>query len=161
MTPKTSPSRWPGRRSLQVLVDEGMPVQLLEPLRLNRGHRFDHVNELRWKGRLDQPLLRDAGGRGYDAILTLDVNQLSDADVCRALRQSGLHHISLQQGRRVRGVKGTARVMASVIAAMPYVLEDLEDADGQRIVELSLFSATKRHNLFDPLRERSRYPYWR
>lgn len=123
---------------MQVLVDEGMPVQLLPPLRLNRGHRFDHVNELRWKGRLDQPLLRDAGARGYDAFLTLDVNQLSDSEECRALRQAGLHHISLQQGRTVRGVKGLARVMASVIVAMPYVLEDLEGADGQRIVELSL-----------------------
>lgn len=60
----------------------------------------------------------------------------------------------------MRGVKGTARVIASVIAAMPYVLEDLE-ADGQRIVELSLFSAARRHELFDPLKERMRYPYWR
>jgi hypothetical protein len=138
---------------LQVLVDEGMPVQLLEPLRLNRGHQFDHINGLRWKGRLDQPLFRDAAGRGYDAILTLDVNQLSDAEEC--------HHISLQQGRSVRGATGTARVIASVIAAMPYVLEDLEEADGQRIVELSLFSAARRHEVFDPLKERNRYPYWR
>jgi hypothetical protein len=38
---------------MRVLVDEGMPVQVLEPLRLNRGHRFDHVNELRWKGIFD------------------------------------------------------------------------------------------------------------
>lgn len=146
---------------MQVLVDEGMPVQLLEPLRLNRGHKFDHIDALRWKGRLDQPLFRDAAGRGYEAILTLDVNQLSDADECVALRRSGLHHISLQQGRTVRGLKGTARVIASVIAAMPYVLEDLKEADGQRIVELSLFSAARRHELYDPLRERSRYPYWR
>lgn len=146
---------------MQVLVDEGMPVQLLPPLRLNRGHRFDHVNELRWKGRLDQPLLRDAGARGYDAFLTLDVNQLSDSEECRALRQAGLHHISLQQGRTVRGVKGLARVMASVIVAMPYVLEDLEGADGQRIVELSLLSAVRRHEVYDPLKERARYPYWR
>lgn len=65
---------------MQVLVDEGMPVQVLEPLRLNRGHRFDHINDLRWKGRLDQPLFRDAGVHGYEAILTLDVNQLSDAE---------------------------------------------------------------------------------
>ena len=146
---------------MQVLVDEGMPVQLLEPLRLNRAHEFDHINELRWKGRLDQPLFRDAAARGYEVILTLDVNQLSDAEECRALRRSGLHHISLQQGRSVRGVKGAARVVASVIAAMPYVLEDLEDANGQRIVELSLFSAARRHELFDPLKERGRYPYWR
>jgi len=143
---------------LQILVDEGMPVQILDPLRINRGHRFDHISELRWKGRLDRTLFRDAGARGYDAILTLDVNQLSDADEWRALRRSGLHHISLQQGRTVRGVKGLARVMASVVVAMPYVLEDLEEADGQRIVELSLLSGTRRHELFDPTRDRNRYP---
>jgi hypothetical protein len=61
----------------------------------------------------------------------------------------------------VRGLKGSARVIASVIAAMPYVLEDLSKAEGQRIVELALFSATRRHDLFDPLKERTRYPYWR
>jgi hypothetical protein len=44
---------------------------------------------------------------------------------------------------------------------MPYVLEDLQEAGGQRIVELALFSAARRHELFDPLTERSRYPCWR
>lgn len=60
-----------------------------KPLRLNRGHQFDHIDGLRWKGRLDQPLFRDAAGRGYHAILTLDVNQLSDADECRACAARG------------------------------------------------------------------------
>lgn len=145
---------------MQILVDEGMPVQLIEPLRRNRGHGFDHIGDLRWKGRLDQPLFREAADNGYAAILTLDVNQLSDPDECRALRRSGLHHISLQQGRTVSGLKGLARVMASVIASMPYVLEDLDKAPGQRIVELSLLSARRRHETFDPRTEPSRYPYW-
>jgi PIN like domain len=146
---------------MRVLVDEGMPVQILGPLRQNRGHAFDHIDDLKWKGRPDQPLFEDASGRGYDAILTLDVNQLSDADECRALRQSGLHHISLQQGRTVRGLKGLARVIASVVAAMPYVLEDLEEADGQRVVELTLLAAARRHATYDPRKELGRFPYWR
>ena len=105
---------------------------------------------------------KDAAGRGYDAILTLDVNRLSDADECRA-RCAGRACTTSACSRAgaFAGVKGTARVIASVIAAMPYVLEDLDEADGQRIVELSLFSAARRHELFDPLKERSRYPYWR
>jgi hypothetical protein len=144
---------------VQILVDEGMPVQLMEPLRRNRTHGFDHIDDLRWKGRLDQPLFREAADRGYAAILTLDVNQLSDPDECRALRRSGLHHISLHQGRTISGLKGLARVMGSVIA-VPYVLEDLDQAPGQRIVELSLLSARRRHAMFDPRTEPSRYPYW-
>jgi hypothetical protein len=146
---------------MQVLVDEGMPVQLLDPLRRNRGHVFDHIDDLNWKGRLDQPLFEAAGQHGYDAILTLDVNQLSDADECRALRRSGLHHISLQQGRTVTGLKGLARVIGSVVAAMPYVLDDLDEADGQRIVELALLAARRRHEVYDPRKESARYPYWR
>jgi hypothetical protein len=68
-----------------------------------------------------------------------------------------------QHGRRgawMRGLKGLARVIASVVA-MPYVLEDLEDAEGQRVVELSLLSAGRRHELYDPRKEPGRYPYWR
>lgn len=146
---------------MRVLVDEGMPVQVLAPLGCNRGHEFEHVETLKWKGRQDQSLFDAAAQRGYDAILTLDVNQLSDAGECRALRRSGLHHISLQQGRTVRGTKGVARVIASVVAAMPYVLDDLSDVDGQRIVELALFAAARRHEVYDPRVERARYPYWR
>jgi hypothetical protein len=146
---------------MRVLVDEGMPVQLLAPLRRNRGHTFDHIDELKWKGRLDQPLFAAAAERGYDAILTLDVNQLSDGDECRALRRSGLHHISLQQGRSVKGLKGLARVTASVVLAMPYVVEDLDDVDGQRVVELSMLGGGRRHRVFDPRTEVGRYPYWR
>jgi hypothetical protein len=50
--------------------------------------------------------------------------------------------------------------MGSVIAAMPYVLDDLDQAPGQRIVELSLLSARRRHATFDPRAEPIRYPYW-
>jgi hypothetical protein len=46
-------------------------------------------------------------------------------------------------------------------AVSPYVLTDLEDADAQRIVEVSLLSATARHESFDPREQQARYPYWR
>jgi len=53
------------------------------------------------------------------------------------------------------------RVIASVVAAMPYVLEELESAESQRVVELSLLSAGRRHAMYDPRKEPARYPYWR
>jgi hypothetical protein len=31
---------------MRVLVDEGMPVQVLPPLRLNKQHEFDHIGDL-------------------------------------------------------------------------------------------------------------------
>lgn len=146
---------------MRVLVDEGMPVQVMPPLRLNRRHEFDHVDELRWKGKPDVPLFRDAAERGYEAVLTLDVAQLDSVEEARALKRSGLHHIGIMQGRSAQGVTGIARVIASVIVAVPYVIEELESADGQRIVELSLLAASRRHATFDPRREPDRFPYWR
>jgi hypothetical protein len=53
-----------------------------------------------------------------------------------------------------------ARVMASVVAAMPYVLDDLAEAEGQRIVELSLLKGNRRHSVFDPRLDAARFPYW-
>jgi hypothetical protein len=61
---------------MRVLVDEAMPLQVLAPLRLNKGHSFDHVDDLHWKGKQDVPLFRDAASKGYEAVLTLDVAQL-------------------------------------------------------------------------------------
>jgi hypothetical protein len=146
---------------MRVLVDEGMPVQVLAPLRLNKGHEFDHVDELRWKGKKDAPLFRDAAANGYEAVLTLDLAQLDSVEESRALKRSGLHHVGIAQGRSAQGIKGIARVVSSVIVSMPYVLADLAQADGQRVVELSLLSASKRHTLFDPRVETERFPYWR
>ena len=130
-------------------------------LRLNRGHTFTHVTELTWSGRKDAELFSTAVGRGFDVIVALDVNQLVDPGEWRALKRAKLHHVSLRQGRTVRGATGVARVLASLVVAMPYVLADLDAADGQRIVEISLLSATARHETFDPRGEASRYPYWR
>lgn len=122
---------------------------------------FDHVDELRWKGKKDVPLFRDAASKGYQAILTLDVAQLESIEESRALKRSGLHHIGIRQGRSAQGIRGIARVISSVTVAMPYVLTDLTEANGQRIVELGLLAATRRHKVFDPHIDAARFPYWR
>jgi hypothetical protein len=145
---------------MRLLLDEGMPVQLLEPLRLNSPHQVQHVDELRWKGKQDANLFRDTATRGFDALVVLDVDQLADPDLCRALKASGLHHISLRQGRRVKGKTGVARVIASLVVAMPYILANLETIAEQRLVEVTLLATGARHETLDPRRERQRFPYW-
>jgi hypothetical protein len=119
------------------------------------------VTELTWSGRKDTELFSGAADRGFDAIVVLDVDQLVEPTEWRGLKRSKLHHISLRQGRTVRGPSGVARVLASLIVAIPYVLTDLSSVDDQRIVEISLLSASARHESFDPRREHGRYPYWR
>jgi hypothetical protein len=146
---------------MRVLVDEGMPVQLIEPLRLNKGHAFDHVDQLHWKGKKDVSLFRDAAVKGYEVVLTLDLAQLDSIEESRALKRSGLHHVAIAQGRSAQGIRGMARVISSVIVSMPYVLADLESAAAQRVVELSLLAGTRRHVVQDPAVEAHRFPYWR
>ena len=136
-------------------------MQVMEPLRRNRGHEFTHVTDLGWSGRQDVVVFRTAASRGFDGIVVLDVDQLVEPVEWRALKASGLHHISLRQGRTVRGASGVARVLASLIVAMPYVLAELSTVSEQRIVEVSLLSASARHESFDPRVEHRRYPYWR
>src|SRR5438045_3325871 len=85
-TPSHSPSRSP------LLPDasprgRGMPAQVLNPLRLSKGHSFDHVEELRWKGKPDVALFADAAAKSYQAVLTL----LHSVDEARALKRLGLH----------------------------------------------------------------------
>jgi predicted nuclease of predicted toxin-antitoxin system len=65
---------------MRVLVDEGMPVQVIPSLRLNRRHQFDHVDDLGWKGKPDVQLFTDAANRGFHAVA---------ADGQRRVRQRG------------------------------------------------------------------------
>jgi hypothetical protein len=90
-----------------------MPVQVLAPLRLNKGHVFDHVDDLDWKGKKDVPLFRDAAARGYEAVLTLDLSQLDSAEESRALKRSGLHHVGIAQGRSERARKSHREASAT------------------------------------------------
>ncbi len=134
---------------MKFLLDEGLPVQLLGPLRRNTPHEFRHVEELKWKKKGDTFLYPDASARGFEGVLALDVDQLVIKKEWEAIRRSGIHHISLRQGRTVKGKKGLARVIGSFIAAMPWILDDLASADEQQIVEVSLFGNSARHKSFD------------
>ena len=132
---------------MDFLLDEGMPVQLLAALDVIE-HVFEHVHDLVWDGKPDATLFRDAADRGFDGLITVNVHQLTNKHEWEALKRSDLHHISVKQGRTVRGIKGTARVIASVVVAMPYVIEELEARDGQQIVEVQLLAARVRHESF-------------
>ena len=69
---------------MKLLLDEDVPVQLVEPLRrLLRGHQVDHVQSLGWKGKKDCFLLPDASRKGYDALITNDSAQLDSAEAPR------------------------------------------------------------------------------
>jgi hypothetical protein len=143
---------------MRLLLDEDVPIQLLEPLRrLLSGHEVDHTEELGWKGKKDKFLLPDARSRGYDALLTNDSAQLDSVEECRAIRDSQMHHLRYHQDTK-RGVDGLALAMAAVMAAIRQIIRDLEDADGQRLIEIQAIQPGKRHHTTDPRVDPP--PYW-
>lgn len=144
---------------MKLLCDQDVPEPILEPLRhlLRVRHGVDHVNQLRWAGKKDRFLLPDASGRGYDLLLTNDSNQLDDPEETDAIRRSGLHHVRYAQ--RHPGLKGLALTMGSILAAMPAIVEELERADGQRLVKVTAISPQKRFQIVDPSKRPPRY--WR
>jgi hypothetical protein len=138
---------------MRVLLDEDVPRPLLAALqRILSGHDVKHVDELQWKSKKDVNLLADAAGRGFEAILTNDSKQLDDVEECRAIRDSGLHHIRYRQhtGRgESGGLQGLALAMGAILAAMRQVGE-LEQADGQRLVLIQEIRNERRHEMTDP-----------
>jgi hypothetical protein len=120
-------------------------------------HEVAHVDELGWKGKKDRHLLVDAGGRGYDAFLTNDIAQLQSVEETRAIRDSGMHHIRYRHETR-RGRDGLALAMASVMAAVGPIVRELEQTDGQQLIEIRAIRPGARHTTTDPRNDPP--PYW-
>jgi len=146
---------------MRILIDEDTAVQLVEPLRhVLIGHEVKHIYDLKWKGKKDRNVLPDAKNAGYHVLITKDRAQLSDPHECDAIKKSGLNHIRYDQ--RVEGARGLALALGAIIAAMPMVIRDLENADSQRLVRITTLDQRpkSRFEMTDPRRDPPS-PYWR
>lgn len=145
---------------MKVLLDEDVPVQVLEALRqVLGGHEVHHVNTIRWMNKKGLALLPDAAGRGYRVFVTNDRNQLRDVDESRAIRDSGMHHVRYDQDT-TRGIEGLALAMASLLAAAVPCLRDLNAAPGQRLVHVRSVSPHQRaprYEVVDPVTDPPAY----
>jgi hypothetical protein len=134
---------------MRVLIDEDTAVQQLKPLRhLLSRHTLDHVALINWKGKKDRSVLADARNARYDVIITRDHNQLNDPAECDAIKKSQLHHVRYAQRRE--GMAGLGLALGAIIAAMPMVIDDLEQADGQRLVHVTGLDPFRRFEITDP-----------
>lgn len=139
-----------------LLLDEDVPIQLHEPLqRLVPGHLVEHVERIGWKGKKDRFLLPDAAQRGCEALITNDSGQLDNPDECRAIRDSGMHHIRYPIRN---GLDGLALAMAAVMAAIRPMVIELDAAAGQRLVVVQAILPGRRHTTTDPAVNPP--PYW-
>ncbi len=141
---------------MRLLLDEDVPIQLHQPLqRLLPDHLVEHVEPIGWKGKKDRFLLPDAAQRGCDALITTDSGQLDDPEECRAIRDSGLHHIRYPIRN---GLDGLALAMGAVMAAIRPIVDELHAAPALRLVLVQAIQPGKRHTTTDPAV--SPPPYW-
>jgi hypothetical protein len=143
---------------MRVLLDENVPQPLHAILsHLLQGHVVDHVGLSRWRSKQDVPLLRDAGRR-YHVFVTNDMSQYNDPAECRAIKDSGLHHVTYTIDD---GLDGLARACGALCAAMRGVVAALEGAPAQRIVRVEGLGGRKRRfRVSDPERDPPS-AYWR
>lgn len=146
---------------MRLLLDEDVPKPLLPALqRVLSGHEVVHVEDLNWKSKKDLQLLPDAARRGFNAILTNDSKQLEDAEECRAIRDSGMHHIRYRQqtGRGDNGgLTGLGLAMGAILAAMRQIVGELEAADSQRLVLIHQIRNERRHETTNPTKDPPAY----
>lgn len=121
---------------MRILVDENVPAPVLGVLRtLLPGHEVQGVRDIQWTGRADRAVLADAAGRGFHAFLTRDDGQLDDPAQRAAVRASGLHHI--RYGQAHAGRAGLGRAMGAVITAITRIADELDAAEGPRLVRIT------------------------
>lgn len=141
---------------MRILLDEDVPVIVGDFLRLVlTGHQVDHVQDLQWKGKADRFVVRDAATRGYDMLVTNDRRQLADPEESRAIKRAGLHHVRYEQ---TAGRRGLALAVASIVAALPRLVEELEGKP-QRLVRIHALRDERRYELRDPTIDPP--AYWR
>lgn len=66
-----------------------------------------------------------------------------------------MHHVAYSQ--RVHGLRGLALAIGAIIAAVPAIIEELEAADGQRLVTIAALAQTRRYEIVDPKRTPPKY----
>lgn len=75
-----------------------------------------------------------------------------------AIKKSGMHHIRFSQAHR--GMAGLGLAMGAVVAAMPLIVAELEEADSQQLIHIKGLNPTGKHRFdrVDPVV--SPPPYW-
>jgi len=113
------------RPDVRFLLDENVIEAVYNPLIvIFDAHEFSTVHRERWAGLHDIPLFEKMTQHGFDALITHDMAQLANPDERNSLRDHGLHWIGVKP-QRFKGVKGISLETATVVAALPYVLDDL------------------------------------
>lgn len=131
---------------MKLLLDENVPAPITSTVKalLRRSHDVQHVIDLPgWSGTKDLHLYGKAEDAGFEVVVTNDAKQMNRRLEVEAIAKSGLHRV--QYPHRQNGLAGLGLAMATVCAALPSVLRELADADGQRLVTLKSIDPGRDH----------------
>lgn len=114
---------------MKFLIDENEMLGILQPLQaIYPAHTFEHVVNTPLASLQDVPLFHAMAEAGYAALITQDRAQIEDnLDEVEALLELGIHWIGRKQ-LHVPGRRGIALAIASHVAAMPQLLDQMSAA---------------------------------
>ena len=105
---------------------------------------FKHVIDIPgWNGTKDLQLYPKAKEAGFQVVVTNDAKQMDRRLEVEAIAQSGLHRV--QYPHRQNGLAGLGLALAALCAALPSVLQELAEGDGQRLVTLRAVDPGRDH----------------
>ena len=138
---------------MKLLLDENVPAPMTSTVRtlLRRSHEVEHVIELDgWSGTKDLRLYDQAAQAGFQLVVTNDAKQMHRKSEVEAIARSRLHRV--QYPHRQDGIVGLGLAIATVCAALPSLLQELDSADGQRLVTLRALDPGRdhRYSIRDP-----------
>jgi hypothetical protein len=122
---------------VRLLLDENVPAPMTSTVKtlLRRSHDVQHVIDVAgWSGTKDLQLYAKAQEAGFEVVVTNDAKQMNRKTEVEAIARSGLHRV--QYPHRQNGLARLGLAMATLCAALSSVLQELADADGQRLVTL-------------------------
>lgn len=134
---------------MKLLLDENVPRPMALIVRiLLTTHDVVHVHELDgWAGTKDVELYAKAKAEGFQVIITNDVKQLNRPLEVEAIAQAGLHRVQYRQNNKHGGLVGLGTAIATVCAALPHAIAEIEAADGQRLVSLTAIDPSRQNRL--------------
>ncbi|MFE5853525.1 hypothetical protein ACFQ61_09975 [Streptomyces sp. NPDC056500] len=128
---------------MKFFLDENETPAVLPPLQgVFYEHTFRSAHDEDLTGVLDIELIHKVSERGFDAIMTQDLNQLSNRAERAALIDTGIHWIGHRQPA-ADGLLYVVNSTAAYLAAMPHILTEISSVTGAHAFHVRNFPLQK------------------
>ena len=115
---------------MNFLLDENFPPagwKVFSQFFHGHGHEFGRVGVQIDRGFKDIELFNIAHEKGYNAIITSDINQIHRPQEREACKKAQLHWIGIPRNHRLRGRSILHNQIAQVLGSLDMVIKHVED----------------------------------